>query len=96
MVGLITLVTSIINVGFIKILGKRKLAISSLLMTALSCMCLSIYAKNNLDQTVFSYDPTTFPKETSYVPLVFFYSMTIFTGFGVPWILLGEVFPFRY
>ncbi|XP_050680042.1 facilitated trehalose transporter Tret1-like isoform X2 [Leptidea sinapis] len=95
MVGVITFLTSIIVVALIKILGKRKIAITSLFGSAISCMALSIYAKSHLGGKVFSYDTETFPKETSYVPLILFYSLTTFTGFAVPWALLGEVFPFR-
>lgn len=95
MVGILTFVTSCLTVLLIKMLGKRKLAISAMFCAALSCMALSIYAKNNLPSTVFSYDVSTFPTELSYIPLVFFYCLTIFHGFGIPWVLLGEVFPFR-
>ncbi|XP_028172431.1 facilitated trehalose transporter Tret1-like [Ostrinia furnacalis] len=95
MIGIITFITSFLVIGLIKILGKRKLAISAMFGSALCCMALSIYAKNNLDPSVFSYDTSTFPTEVSYVPLVFFYGLTVFTGFGIPWVLLGEVFPFR-
>lgn len=66
-----------------------------MLGVAVCTMGLSIYAKNNLKGIINSYDTTTFPKETSYVPLVLFYGMAVFTGFGIPWVLLGEVFPFR-
>lgn len=95
MVGVITLVTSILVVILIKILGKRKLAISAMLGAAVCAMGLSIYAKNNLSDSINSYDLATFPEETSYVPLILFYGMAVFTGFGIPWVLLGEVFPFR-
>ncbi|XP_049886139.1 facilitated trehalose transporter Tret1-like [Pectinophora gossypiella] len=95
MVGMITLLMSVLVVGLIKIVGKRKLAITALLSTAISSMALSIYARHNLDDSVFTYDVTTFPTETSYVPLVLFYLMAVFTGLGIPWVLLGEVFPFQ-
>lgn len=95
MVGLITLITSFLVVGMIKILGKRKLSIYAMLGVAICTMGLSMYAKNNLKGPIKSYDRTTFPKETSYVPLVLFYGMAVFTGLGIPWVLLGEVFPFR-
>lgn len=83
-------------VGIIKAIGKRKLAITAMLGCAFSCMALAIYAKNNLDESVFSYNPETFPVDKSYTPLVLFYLLTVFTGFGIPWVLLGEVFPYRY
>ncbi|CAK1593808.1 unnamed protein product [Parnassius mnemosyne] len=95
MVGVITFLTSIIVVVMIKIVGKRKLAISAMLGTAFFCASLSIYAKNNLDDSVYSYDTDTFPEEKSHVPLVLFYLMAMCTGLGIPWVLLGEVFPFR-
>ncbi|XP_022130999.2 facilitated trehalose transporter Tret1 [Pieris rapae] len=95
MVGVITCLSSAFVIIAIKTLGKRKLAISALFMTSICCVGLSIYAKLHLGKEVFSYDTTTFPKETSYLPLVLFYLMTWFTGCGIPWVLLGEVFPFR-
>lgn len=95
MVGVITFVTSFIVIGLIKILGKRILAIGALFASAVVCALLSTYAKIKLDDSVFSYNPSTFPKETSVLPLVLMYFLAIFTGLGVPWVLLGEVFPFR-
>ncbi|XP_059058786.1 facilitated trehalose transporter Tret1-like [Achroia grisella] len=95
MVGIITFVTGVIVIGFIKMFGKRKLAISAMLGIAMSSTALSVYAKNNLDKSVFSYDTDTFPTEKDYLPQYLFYSLTMFTGFAIPWVLLGEVFPFR-
>ncbi|KAI5645798.1 sugar transporter domain-containing protein [Phthorimaea operculella] len=95
MVGVITLVTSVLVVGIIKLVGKRKLAITAMLGAACSFTALGVYARSHLSDSVFTYDVTTFPTETNYVPLVFFYLLTLFTGLGIPWVLLGEVFPFR-
>ncbi|XP_022815553.1 facilitated trehalose transporter Tret1-like [Spodoptera litura] len=95
MVGVITLLASITVIGVIKSLGKRKLGITAMLGTAISCTGLSVYAHTQLDDKVFSYDSTTFPEEKSMVPLIFFYILTVCTGFNVSWIILGEVFPFR-
>ncbi|CAH2261871.1 facilitated trehalose transporter Tret1-like [Pararge aegeria] len=95
MVGVITFITTFIVIGLIKLVGKRKLSIASLLGSAISCLLLSIYARRNLDDTVFSYKPSTFPTETSVVPIILLYMLTIFTGLGIPWVLLGELFPFR-
>ncbi|XP_013139502.1 PREDICTED: facilitated trehalose transporter Tret1-like [Papilio polytes] len=94
-VGIITICCSVLVIASIRYVGKRKMAITSLLGTAISCAALSVYAKYNLDDSVFSYDTSTFPKETSYVPLILFYMMAFFTGFNLPWVLVGEVFPFR-
>lgn len=95
MVGVITFIASIIVIFLIKLTGKRKLGITSMLGTGVSCAALSLYAKLYLPDTVFSFDRTTFPKEVSYAPLVFFYALALFTGSNVSWVLLGEVFPFR-
>lgn len=95
MVGVITFLAAIIVIFLIKFAGKRKLGITAMLGTGLSCAALSAYAKLYLPDTVFSFDRTTFPKETSYAPLVFFYALALFTGANVSWVLLGEVFPFR-
>lgn len=94
MVGVITLIASVTVIVVIKSLGKRKLGITAMLGCAISCTALSIYAAQ-LDDKVFSYDPTTFPKEKSMVPLIFFYILTLCTGCNVSWIILSEVFPFR-
>ncbi|XP_026761515.1 facilitated trehalose transporter Tret1-like [Galleria mellonella] len=95
MVGIITFVTGVLVIGIIKMFGKRKLAVTAMLGIAISSTALSVYAKNNLDKSVFSYDTNTFPTEKNYVPQMLFYSLTTFTGFAIPWVLLGEVFPFR-
>ncbi|XP_068619627.1 facilitated trehalose transporter Tret1-like [Battus philenor] len=95
MVGVITLVTSIMVVALVKILGKRKIILSAMFGTAIFCASLSIYAKINLSESVYSFDTDTFPKEKSHLPLILFYFMAMFTGLSLPWVLLGEVFPFR-
>lgn len=95
MVGVITLIAALLVIGLIKLAGKRKLGITAMLGTALSCTALSVYAKHHLEDSVFSYDVESFPKETSAWPLVFFYLLTFCTGCNVSWVLLGEIFPFR-
>ncbi|XP_034835783.1 facilitated trehalose transporter Tret1-like [Maniola hyperantus] len=95
MVTVFTFITTFAVIGLIKVLGKRKLAISSILGSAVTCLLFSIYAKKNLDDAVFSYNPSTFPTETSIVPVILLYLLTIFSGMGIPWVLLGELFPFR-
>lgn len=95
MVGILTLASSVIVIGCIKLLGKRKLGISAMLGTAICCTGLAIHASTHLSSTVFSYDPATYPKTKSVVPLIFFYGLTIFTVMSMAWILLGEIFPFR-
>ncbi|CAK1593812.1 unnamed protein product [Parnassius mnemosyne] len=93
--GIISIIASIFIIVTIRKVGKRKMAMISMLGTAISSTALSVYARNNLSDSVFSYDTTTFPKEQSYVPLILFYLMAFFSGTNLPWILVGEVFPFR-
>ncbi|KAJ0172281.1 hypothetical protein K1T71_012254 [Dendrolimus kikuchii] len=94
-VGILSLVIAVLAVGLIKICGKRKLGLTGMIGSAIAYTALSIYAKNNLEDSVFSYDVATFPRETSYWPLIFLYALTVFAGFNVSWVLLGEIFPFR-
>lgn len=95
MVGLITFIAALMVIGLIKIVGKRKLGITAMLGTAVSCTALSVYARHNLSDSVFSFDTKTFPVEKSYIPLIFLYALTLSTGCNVSWVLLGEIFPFR-
>ncbi|XP_028041483.1 facilitated trehalose transporter Tret1-like [Bombyx mandarina] len=95
MVGILTFVAALFVIGLIKLAGKRKLGITAMLGTAISCTALSVYAKMNLSDSVFSYDTTTFPTQKSSIPLIFLYALTLFTGSNVSWVLLGEIFPFR-
>lgn len=94
-VGIITFIAATSTVVIIKLSGKRKLAITAMFGCAISTTGLAVYAKANLPDTVFSYDVSTFPTEVSYVPQVLFFMLIIFNGLGIPWVLLGEVFPFR-
>ncbi|XP_053615234.1 facilitated trehalose transporter Tret1-like isoform X5 [Plodia interpunctella] len=94
-VGVITFVAALATVPIVKIAGKRKLSITAMLGCAISTTGLAIYARANLDPSVSSYDSSTFPTEISHVPEVLFFLLVIFNGLGIPWVLLGEVFPFR-
>ncbi|XP_028041478.1 facilitated trehalose transporter Tret1-like [Bombyx mandarina] len=95
MIGVITVIMGVIVIGIIKMTGKRKLIILALLGTGLSSTGLSIYARLHVPDSVSSYDPATFPIEKSYVPQALLYSLAVFTGLCIPWVLLGEMFPFK-
>ncbi|XP_013186214.2 facilitated trehalose transporter Tret1 [Amyelois transitella] len=94
-VGIITFVAALATVPIVKLTGKRKLAITAMLGCAISTTGLAIYARANLDDSVYSYDASTFPTELSHVPEILFFMLVVFNGLGIPWVLLGEVFPFR-
>lgn len=96
MIGVITVIMGVIVIGIIKMTGKRKLIILALLGTGLSSTGLSIYARLHVPDSVSSYDPATFPVEKSYIPQALLYSLAVFTGLCIPWVLLGEMFPFKY
>ncbi|XP_058822151.1 facilitated trehalose transporter Tret1-like [Topomyia yanbarensis] len=99
--GLLGLLANIVCMICIKFVGKRRLALFSMSVTALSCLSLAIYAFN-----VFPADWTSFDvhKEVNtanglnYVPMLLFFVLAFASSVGVlpvPWILLSEVFPFK-
>ncbi|XP_035776350.1 facilitated trehalose transporter Tret1-like [Anopheles albimanus] len=99
--GLLGLMANIVCMVSIKFVGKRKLALMSMTVTALSCIGLSIYAFNSLPAGWTSFDihaDTSHVSSKGYIPMVLFFMLAFFTSVGVlpvPWILLSEVFPFR-
>ncbi|XP_052868649.1 facilitated trehalose transporter Tret1-like [Anopheles cruzii] len=99
--GLLGLMANIVCMVSIKFVGKRRLAITSMSVTALSCLCLAVYAFNALPAGWTSFDVHTDMSHVSskgYIPMVLFFMLAFFTSVGVlpvPWILLSEVFPFR-
>uniref|UniRef100_A0A182JVE9 Major facilitator superfamily (MFS) profile domain-containing protein n=1 Tax=Anopheles christyi TaxID=43041 RepID=A0A182JVE9_9DIPT len=99
--GLLGLIANIVCMVSIKFVGKRRLAITSMTVTALSCISLSIYAFNTFPPGWTSFDNhpgTSHVTSMGYIPMVLFFMLAFFTSVGVlpvPWILLSEVFPFR-
>ncbi|EAA01784.5 AGAP001236-PA [Anopheles gambiae str. PEST] len=99
--GLLGLIANIVCMVSIKFVGKRRLAITSMAVTALSCISLSIYAFNTFPPGWTSFDNhpgTSHVTSMGYIPMVLFFMLAFFTSVGVlpvPWILLSEVFPFR-
>ncbi|XP_068619871.1 facilitated trehalose transporter Tret1-like isoform X2 [Battus philenor] len=94
-VGAVFIPMNLISATIVKMIGKRKLVIGSLLATALSSLSIGIYARIKLPSTVFSYEPSTFPEPNEILPVVLFMALVCFTSLGIPWILLSEVFPFK-
>uniref|UniRef100_A0A182R125 Major facilitator superfamily (MFS) profile domain-containing protein n=1 Tax=Anopheles farauti TaxID=69004 RepID=A0A182R125_9DIPT len=99
--GLLGLIANIVCMVSIKFVGKRRLALTSMMVTALSCISLSIYAFNTFPPGWTSFDNhpgTSHVTNMGYIPMVLFFMLAFFTSVGVlpvPWILLSEVFPFR-
>ncbi|XP_011551730.2 facilitated trehalose transporter Tret1 [Plutella xylostella] len=95
MVGAVFIVMNLLSAAIVKFMGKRKLVISSMLLTSCCSLAISVYAGNNLGPEVFSYEAHTFPEQTGILPVVLFMMLVCFTSLGIPWVLLSEVFPFR-
>lgn len=99
--GLLGLIANIVCMVSIKFVGKRRLALTSMAVTALSCISLAIYAFNTFPPGWTSFDihsETSHVTNMGYIPMVLFFMLAFFTSVGVlpvPWILLSEVFPFR-
>lgn len=100
-IGILGFVANIACTCLIKTIGKRKLALISMLGTCVSITALAIYAYKVLPPGLTSFekhvakDPTN---SLGYVPLILIYAVAFFTSFGlipVPWMLLSEVFPFK-
>uniref|UniRef100_U5EU35 Putative transmembrane transport n=1 Tax=Corethrella appendiculata TaxID=1370023 RepID=U5EU35_9DIPT len=105
-VGFLSLIANIVCMTLIKFVGKRKLSLFSMVLTSLSCICLSFYAFNILPRGWTSFDKhtvTEFQANLSddglnYIPMILFFVLAFATAVGiapVPWILLSEVFPFK-
>lgn len=74
-----------------------------MLGTCVSMVGLAIYAYQALPPGLTSFDKeiikTLGNNKLGYIPLTFIYTLAFFTSFGlmpVPWMLLSEVFPFKY
>lgn len=95
LVGAVFIVMNLLSAVIVKLIGKRKLVIGSLLGTAFSSLCLSVYAAYDVSPDVFSYEPHTFPDKKEVLPVILFIMLVSFSSLGIPWVLLSEVFPFR-
>ncbi|XP_026313966.1 facilitated trehalose transporter Tret1-like [Hyposmocoma kahamanoa] len=94
-VGVVFIIMNLVSALIVKLVGKRKLVLGSLLGTAFCSLAISLYARLNLSPEVFSYDALTFPVKSEFLPVALFILLVCFNSLGIPWILLSEVFPFR-
>ncbi|KAL4717244.1 hypothetical protein ACJJTC_017131 [Scirpophaga incertulas] len=94
-VGALFIVMNLITAVAVKVIGKRKLVLGSMLATTSCSLSISIYAALYIPDHVFSYEPATFPEPTDFMPIVLFFLLVCFSSLGIPWVLLSEVFPFR-
>lgn len=100
-IGVLGFAANIACTCLIKPLGKRKIALISMLGTCISMTALAIYAYNVLPPSLTSFNKQVTPNTNNvlgYIPLTFIYTLAFFTSFGlmpVPWMLLSEVFPFK-
>lgn len=101
MIGILGFSANIACTCLIKVLGKRKLALISMLGTCISIVSLAIYSYLVLPPGLTSFEKhvTQEPTTLGFIPLTLIYALAFFTSFGlvpVPWMLLSEVFPFKY
>ncbi|XP_022131116.2 facilitated trehalose transporter Tret1 [Pieris rapae] len=94
-VGVVFIIMNILSAVIVKVIGKRKLVLFSLLATAFCSLAISVYARTNLPLELFSYEPSTFPDKREILPVFLFMMLVSFSSLGIPWVLLSEVFPFR-
>ena len=76
----------------VRSLGKRPIALVSLLGCALGTVIIAI--NEFIRKTTDNNEAT----EHCWIPFIMFIVLTFFTGYGVapiPWMLVSEVFPFR-
>lgn len=101
-IGILGFAANIACTILIKPLGKRKIALISMLGTCISITALAIYAYKVLPPGLTSFEKHVSQEERNvlgYIPLTFIYTLAFFTSFGlmpVPWMLLSEVFPFKW
>lgn len=100
-IGILGFAANISCTCLIKPLGKRKIALISMLGTCICITALAVYTYRVLPPGMNSFQKHVAPTEKNplgYIPLAFIYGLAFFTSFGlmpVPWMLLSEVFPFK-
>ena len=100
-IGILGFAANISCTCLIKLLGKRKIALVSMLGTCVCISALAIYSYKVLPSGMNSFQkhvPTVEANSLGYIPLTLIFGLAFFTSFGlmpVPWMLLSEVFPFK-
>lgn len=101
-IGVLGFAANIACTCLIKVLGKRKLALISMLGTCVSISALAVYSYIALPPGLTSFEKHVEQDSNNnlgLIPLILIYTLAFFTSFGlipVPWMLLSEVFPFKY
>lgn len=100
MIGILGFLANIMCTILIKPLGKRTIALISIVGSTVSMVSLAIYAHTVLPAGFTSFEKhlTSNHDSLGYIPLGLIYCLAFFTSFGlmpVPWMLLSEVFPFK-
>jgi MFS family permease len=101
-IGTLSLTANISCTALVKAIGKRRIAMISMLGTCVSMISLTIYSFKQLAPGTTSFDKHDIKVHDEnllgYIPLSLIFFLAFFTSFGlmpVPWILLSEVFPFK-
>lgn len=98
-IGIIGLIANIVCMVFIRLVGKRRLALFSMVGTMICCMLLGFYAFHNLPHDLTSFNiPTYEYGHVDATPMILIFFLAFFTSVGIasiPWMLLSEVFPFK-
>lgn len=101
-IGLLGFFANISCTVLIKPIGKRRIALLSMLGTCISVVLLTVYSFQHLPPGTTSFAKHSIETHrenvVGYVPLALIFSLTFFTSLGllpVPWMLLSEVFPFK-
>jgi MFS transporter, SP family, solute carrier family 2 (facilitated glucose transporter), member 6 len=100
-IGILGFAANIACTILIKPLGKRNIALISILGASISMTSLAIYAYKVLPAGLTSFEKHVtqdHDNNLGYIPLALIYALAFFTSFGlmpVPWMLLSEVFPFK-
>lgn len=73
----------------VKYIGKRRLLITSILISTGCQFVLGLFAMGYLKSVV----------KSAWLPFILFCTVSFIAGYGItpiPWILLGEIFPMKY
>lgn len=103
--SILDIVANLTFMCLVNFTGKRKLYLTMVFGIVISSLVVTTYGFIYLPHGYNSFDQrkhTTFRsecKDLTYIPMIFLYLWSFFSfcGFnGMPWILLSEMFPFKY
>lgn len=96
---------NLINVMFmclVRFTGQRRLYLTMLFGMFVCAMVTTVYGFLILPKDYFSFDPSQYyaidseSKHLTYIPLISLLLWSFFSFAGMPWILLSELFPFKW